>query len=98
MRALPLVPETAVFINPAVMRLPEHAHVIGGNGCYGGVLNKYEHNVQCGEAKRGQKDGILPADRLPPKYRPLRKAFLSDDAVGWLPPPCGGSFKKSCKP
>lgn len=36
-----------VFINPAVASLPQHKHLIGGHGCYGGTVDNEDGGAVC---------------------------------------------------
>lgn len=69
-----------IYINPAVMRLPEHAHLIGNAGCFAGQnhdipdIGDDAPNVPC--------EG---GDALPPEFQPPEAAFKSDAMVGWSP-------------
>jgi len=74
-----------VYINPPVMRLKAHAHLIGNPGCYwrGSKMGEDGTNRDCG-TQHG--DGETSADVLPRRFRPLRGAFKSDAEVGWTPP------------
>ena len=70
------------------MRLPQHQHLIGGEGCFNGHVGHYENNVPCDGMNERSSAGISKHDLLPRRFRPLPGAFLSDEAVGWSPPPC----------
>lgn len=79
-RAQHLWTSLQVYINPAVMRLPEHAHVIGNAGCFAG---QNHDNPDIGdEAPNLPCEG---GDALPPEFQPPEAAFKSDAEVGWSP-------------
>eukprot|EP01039_Chlorochromonas_danica_P007486 gene7488-8277_t len=50
-----------VFINPFVASLPQHRHLIGGHGCYNGVIDNQDGGKACDEVK----------DVLPKEYQSL---------------------------
>ena len=78
-----------VFLNPSVMRRPEHAHLIGGAGCFGGKIGDDDANLPC-ESPRAPRygQGLGDGDKLPAQFLPLPGAFKSDAEVGWKPPQC----------
>jgi len=49
-----------VFINPSVAALPEHDHLFGGHGCFGGENDNRDGGIPC-----------TGADALPPEYQSL---------------------------
>lgn len=61
-----------VFINPKVASLPEHQHVIGGNGCYGGKIENKDNGIPC--------EGV---DALPPHYEALLDCKLKVETDWW---------------
>jgi hypothetical protein len=51
-----------VFINPRVASLPQHQHLIGGNGCFRNVLDNRDGGIPC-----------IGADALPLQFESLLK-------------------------
>lgn len=49
-----------VFINPFVASLPKHRHLIGGHGCYSGVIDNQDGGIPC-----------VGVDALPSNYLSL---------------------------
>lgn len=63
-----LIHSMMVFINPRVASMPQHHHLIGGNGCYGNKINNRDGGVPCtGE------------DALPARYEALLECKLTND-------------------
>ena len=46
-RGLLLSHRLLVFINPSVASLPKHKHIIGGHGCFKGVLDNKDGGIAC---------------------------------------------------
>ena len=59
-----------VFYNPAVMKLPEHHHLIGGPGCYKGRNGQDYGGVWCA-GDIHFNNGITDFDKLPPRFTPV---------------------------
>eukprot|EP00600_Ochromonadales_sp_CCMP1393_P017426 CAMPEP_0175027994 /NCGR_PEP_ID=MMETSP0005-20121125/18718_1 /TAXON_ID=420556 /ORGANISM="Ochromonas sp., Strain CCMP1393" /LENGTH=228 /DNA_ID=CAMNT_0016287493 /DNA_START=118 /DNA_END=805 /DNA_ORIENTATION=- len=66
-----LVHSMMVFINPIVANMPQHKHLIGGNGCYGGKVDNNNGGKPC--------EG---PDKLPPEYEALLKCYV-ERKVTW---------------
>jgi hypothetical protein len=59
-----------VFINPEVASLPQHAHLMAENGCYGGRGHGDQNQVflihrECGTGKSGEHETKLPNEFKP---------------------------------
>ncbi len=62
-----------VFINPAVASLPQHKHLIGGNGCYNGVIDNRDNGIPC-----------TGADALPLPFQSLLNCKkIKSDKLDW---------------
>jgi len=57
-----------IFINPMVASLPQHAHLFGTPGCYGG---KWGVHRECGEKGGGGWDQYHTESKRDPSYFPL---------------------------
>ncbi|KAL3780208.1 hypothetical protein HJC23_007532 [Cyclotella cryptica] len=69
-----------VFINPMVASLPQHAHLFGEHGCYGGrVEGGKQIHVDCSQSKNAAGDHLTP---LPESFKPLNLTKEMDGA--WL--------------
>lgn len=94
-RAQHLWTNLQVYLNPAVLRLPRHAHLVGGEACFGGQIGRDDLNLPCEDARATPfSAGLGPSDALPPAFRPLPGAFRSDAQVGWAPPDHSGGGNK----
>ena len=58
-----------VFINPAVAALPQHAHLFGEFGCFGGKIGVSR------ECKNAEKETLLD-----PSFYPLNLTIAQDEA------------------
>jgi len=65
-----LIHSMMVFINPSVANLPQHRHLIGGNGCYGSSVDNNNGGIAC-----------TGGDALPAKYEALLDCFVEKRGI-----------------